>query len=164
MRKLLLLTVPFALCLVSLGMAQTITGSITGTVTDSTGAVVPNVTITATNTSTNLKYDTKTNDAGVYNLQFLPIGQYSLSTDASGFKKTVLGPFGLETNQIARIDISMVVGQVSERVEVTAGSPLLQTESGQTRGVITAQGAPDLPRYGRNITQLTLPAPGAAPP
>src|SRR5258708_11203138 len=128
MRKLLLLTVPFALCLVSIGMAQTITGTITGTVTDSTGAVVPNVTITATNTSTNLKYDTKTNDAGVYNLLFLPIGQYSVSTEAAGFKKTVLGPFSLATTQIARIDISMVVGQVSERVEVTAGAPALVAE------------------------------------
>src|SRR5229473_2610689 len=164
MRKLLLLTVPFALCLVSIGMAQTITGSITGTVTDSTGAVVPNVTITATNTSTNLKYDTKTNEAGVYNLQFLPIGQYSLSTEAAGFKKTVLGPFGLETNQIARIDISMVVGQVSERVEVTAVSPILQTESAQTGAVITAKDAADLPVNGRNFTQLTLLVPGAVTP
>src|SRR5260370_27103688 len=118
MRKLLLLTVPFALCLVSIGMAQTITGPITGTVTDSTGAVVPNVTITATNTSTNLKYDTKTNEAGVYNLQFLPIGQYSLSTEAAGFKKTVLGPFGLETNQIAPIDISIVVAPASQPLHI----------------------------------------------
>src|SRR5260370_7201805 len=101
MRKLLLLAVSFALCLVSIGMAQTITGSITGTVTDSTGAVVPNVTITATNTSTNLKYDTKTNEAGLYNLQFLPIGQYPLSTEAPAFKTTVLGPFGLQTTPIA---------------------------------------------------------------
>src|SRR5258708_80732 len=142
MRKLLLLTVPCALCLVSLGVAQTITGSITGTVTDSTGAVVPNVTITATNASTNLKYDTKTNESGVYNLQFLPIGQYSLATEAAGFKKTVLGPFGLETNQIARIDISMTVGQVSERVEVTAVSPILQTASAHTRASHTRQEPP----------------------
>src|SRR5260370_4280867 len=164
MRKLLLLTVPFALCLVSIGIAQTITGSITGTVTDSTGAVVPNVTITATNTSTNLKYDTKTNEAGVYNLQFLPIGQYSLSTEAAGFKNTVLGPFGLETNQIARIDISMVVGQVSERVEVTAGSPILQTESAPTRAVITAKDAADLPLNCRNFYPVTLPCPRAPTP
>src|SRR5258707_3424268 len=103
MRKLLLLTVPFALCLVSIGIAQTITGSITGTVTDSSGAVVPNVSITATNTSTNFKYDTKTNDAGVYNLQFLPIGQYSLSAEAAGFQKTVLVPFGLDATHIDRL-------------------------------------------------------------
>src|SRR5260370_29633643 len=85
MRKLLLLAVLLTLCLASIGMAQTITGSITGTVTDASGAVVPNVAITATNTSTNLKYDTKTNEAGVYNLQFLPIVQYTLSADAPGF-------------------------------------------------------------------------------
>src|SRR5260370_18899925 len=174
MRKLLLFAVAFALCLVSIGLvsiglvsigsAQTITGSITGTVTDSSGAVVPNVSITATNTSTNFKYDTKTNDAGVYNLQFLPIGQYSLSAEAAGFKKTVLGPFGLETNQIARIDIAMTVGQVSEQVEVTRVSPILQTESAQTGAVITAKDAADLPVNGRNFTQLVLLAPGAVTP
>src|SRR6266850_2753710 len=164
MRKVSLLTILFTLWLASMAVAQTITGSITGTVTDSTGAVVPNVTITATNTSTNLKYDTKTNESGVYNLQFLPIGQYTLSTEAPGFKKTVLGPFALETNQIARVDITMTVGQVTERIEVTAVAPILQTESAQTGAVITAKDASELPINGRNFTQLTLLVPGAVTP
>src|SRR5947209_2882098 len=87
--------------------AQTITGSITGTTVDPSGAPVVNVKIVATNTGTNLTFPTTTNDVGVYNLVFLPVGQYTVSAEAAGFKKTVLGPFALEVNQIARVDVKM---------------------------------------------------------
>src|SRR5215813_1980931 len=76
--------------------SQTITGSITGTVADSSGAVVPNAKITATNLGTNLSYNTSSNTAGVYNLLFLPIGEYNLTVEVPGFKKVAQGPFTLE--------------------------------------------------------------------
>ena len=71
--------------------AQTITGSITGAVIDPSGAVVANVKIVATNTGTNLTFVTTTNDTGVYNLVFLPVGQYTVSAAGQGFKKVTLG-------------------------------------------------------------------------
>src|SRR5260370_28165796 len=90
--------------------AQTITASVTGTVSDPSGAVVPNVKITATNIETNVEHTATTNDSGVYNLLFLAVGQYNLTAQAQGFKKTVVGPFGLEVNQIARVDVKLEVG------------------------------------------------------
>src|SRR5262245_27801222 len=94
--------------------AQTVTGSITGTATDPSGAVVANVKVTATNAGTNLSYSANTNDAGVYNLVFLPVGQYTVAAEARGFKKAVIGPFALEVNQIARLDVKLEVGEVSQ--------------------------------------------------
>src|SRR5918998_1650749 len=82
--------------------AQTITASITGTVSDATGARVPNAKVTATSTGTNLTYTATSNEAGFFNLVFLPIGQYTVESEIQGFKKTVLGPFQLEVNQVAR--------------------------------------------------------------
>src|SRR5438105_14519077 len=84
---------------------QTTTASITGTVTDPSGAVVPNVKVVATNTATNVAYTATTNESGVYNILFLPPAEYNVAAEAQGFKKSVLGPFKLEVNQIARIDV-----------------------------------------------------------
>ncbi len=144
--------------------AQTITGAITGTVTDSSGAVVPNVKVTATNVDTNLAYTALTNDAGVYNLVFVPVGSYTVAAEAPGFKKITLEPIRLEVNRTARVDISMEVGQVTEAVEVTGIAPILQTETTQTGDVITSTQATDLPLNGRNFLSLTLLVPGAITP
>src|SRR5438270_12190932 len=76
--------------------AQTITASITGTVTDPSGAIVPNVKVVATNSATNIANTATTNESGVYNILFLPAGQYNVAAEAQGFKKSVLGPFTLE--------------------------------------------------------------------
>src|SRR6266481_9888000 len=115
--RLVALSVFLALFSVAVS-AQTITASITGTVTDASGAIVPNAKITATNTGTSLSYPATTNQSGVYNLQFLPVGQYNVTAEATGFKKTVLGPFTLEVNQSARVDVALQVGDVTQTVEV----------------------------------------------
>src|SRR5579862_6917621 len=96
------LTAVLLCALSAAAFSQTITGSITGTVTDPTGAVVPNARVTATNLGTNLTYNAVSNTAGSYNLLFLPIGNYNLSVEVTGFKKTVLGPFTLDVDQVAR--------------------------------------------------------------
>ncbi|HUS04779.1 MAG TPA: carboxypeptidase-like regulatory domain-containing protein [Bryobacteraceae bacterium] len=88
--------------LAHVGLAQTITAALTGTVTDTSGAVVPNVKVTATNTSTNVATETTTNNEGIFNLPFLPIGSYTVAAEGAGFKRTVVGPFTLEVNQTAR--------------------------------------------------------------
>jgi hypothetical protein len=143
------------------GVAQTITGSVTGTVTDTTGAVMPGVKITATNTATAMTFPAETNAAGVYNILFLPVGDYTVSAERAGFKKAVLGPFKLEVNQIARADIRMEVGDLSQAVEVTAFAPILQTESTATGDTITSTKLTSLPLNGRNFASLLILIPGA---
>ncbi|HEY2013379.1 MAG TPA: carboxypeptidase regulatory-like domain-containing protein, partial [Bryobacteraceae bacterium] len=141
--------------------AQTITGSITGTVTDPSNAVVANVKVVATNTGTNLTFPTTTNDSGVYNLVFLPIGQYTVTAEAAGFKKVALGPFALEVNQIAKVEIKLEVGEVSQSVEITGIAPILQTESTATGDALTADKLSSIPLNGRNFASLTQLIPGA---
>jgi hypothetical protein len=141
--------------------AQTITGSITGTVTDPAKALVAGARIVATNNGTNLTYSTLTNDAGVYNLLFLPVGQYSVTATAQGFKKEVLGPFALDVNQIAKVDVSLEVGEVTQSVEITGVAPILQTESTQTGDSLTAEKLSSIPLNGRNFVTLTQLIPGA---
>ncbi len=141
--------------------AQTITGAFTGTLTDPSGAVVPGVRVTATNTATNVAHVATANESGIYNLLFLPIGNYTLAAEVSGFKKSTLGPFSLEVNQTARVDIKMEVGDTSQSVEVQAVAPILQTESTQTGETISAAKLTSLPLNGRNFASLTLLVPGA---
>ncbi len=163
LKKLFVSTFVSCLC-ASIGFAQTITATVTGTITDASGAVTPNVSITATNVDTNLRYNTRSNESGVYQLSFLPAGNYTVTAEAAGLKKAVYGPVALEVNQTARVDIAMEVGQVSETVEVTAVAPLLQTENAQTGEQIGARQASNLPLNGRNFTSLTLLVPGAITP
>jgi carboxypeptidase family protein len=144
-----------------IGCAQTVTASITGTVIDSTGASVANVKVTATNTSTAVASTTQTNASGVYNLLFLPVGNYDISAESPGFKKAALGPFKLDVNQIARVDIKLEVGELTQSVEITAVAPILQTESTATGDTITSTKLTSLPLNGRNFASLTLLIPGA---
>ena len=88
----------------SLAPAQTITASITGAASDPSGASVPGANVTATNTETNVRSTTTTNADGIYTFPFLRVGSYTITVEARGFKKSVVGPFTVETNQIARID------------------------------------------------------------
>jgi hypothetical protein len=150
------------MCLVAGALhAQTITASITGTVADPSGAVVPNVKVTATSVETNVAHTATTNDAGVYNLLFLSVGQYTVTAQAQGFKKTVVGPFALEVNQIARVDIRLEVGEASQSIEINDFAPVLQTESTQTGDTLTAKTMSSLPLNGRNFASLTMLIPGA---
>ncbi len=145
----------------SLGIAQNITGSITGTVSDSTGAAVPNAKIVATNAGTGLTYAAQTNGSGVYNLPFLAVGSYNIVAENSGFKKAALGPFTLEVNQIARVNFKLEVGELTQTVEVSSAAPILQTESTATGDAINSTKLTSLPLNGRNFASLTLLIPGA---
>ena len=149
------------LCLAAVSSAQTITGTITGTVSDASGAVVPNVKITATNEGTGVQTTATANRAGIYSLPFLPVGQYTVTAEGAGFKKSVLGPFPVEVNQVVRMDVSLVVGAVAETVEVTAVAPPLQTETTQTGQTLGTKRLTDMPLNGRNIVSAMLLIPGA---
>lgn len=141
--------------------AQTTTASITGTVTDPSGAVVPNVKVIATNSATNIAYTATTNESGVYNILFLPPAAYNVSAEAQGFKKSTLGPFTLEVNQIARIDVKLEVGETTQSVEIQAVAPILETDSTATGGLLTSTKLTSVPLNGRNFVSLALLIPGA---
>jgi hypothetical protein len=144
--------------------AQTITSSITGTVTDATGAVVPNAKVTATNTGTNVAFNTVSTSDGIYTFPFLPVGNYTVSIENTGFKKALIGPFKTEVNQIARVDVQLQVGDTGQTVEVKDVAPVLQTESTQTGDTLNSGKLTSLPLNGRNFVSLTLLIPGAVSP
>jgi len=149
---------------VSSSPAQTVTGTITGTIIDASGAAAPNVGVTAIESATNVRHSTRTTEAGVYTLNFLPVGDYTITAEAPGFKVSTLGPFRLDVNQTVREDIQLEVGQLSERVEVSSTAEILQTENAQTGEIISGRQATELPLNGRNFVSLTLLVPGSINP
>jgi len=108
---------------------QTIFATITGTVTDATGAVVPNVTITATNVATNIKAATRSNESGNYAIAQLKEGTYTLRAEAAGFKEFVAQDIVLVARDVRRVDVTLEVGTVETAVEVSAGATLIETET-----------------------------------
>ena len=161
MHKKICLLVAVLSLLASLAPAQTITASITGTVSDPSGASVPGGNVIATNTETNVHSTTTTNSDGIYTFPFLRVGSYTISVEAKGFKKSVVGPFTVETNQIARIDVKLEIGDTTLTVEVTGVAAMLQTETQATGDTLSSSKLTSLPLNGRNFASLTLLIPGA---
>jgi len=143
---------------------QEVTAAIVGTVVDPTNAPIKNAKVTATDTERGTVYQGETNDAGAYNINRIPVGDYELRVTAQGFQTSVHPAITLVLNQTARIDVQMKVGQVSETVEVTSSAPILKTESTQVDTIIDATTNERLPLASRNYVQLTLLAPGSVTP
>ncbi|MBS1799802.1 MAG: TonB-dependent receptor [Acidobacteria bacterium] len=148
----------------SVAWGQTITGSITGTVTDTSGAAVPGAKVVAANVDTGVQTPTTTNGDGVYTLRFLQIGHYKVNITAQGFSSSTAGPFALEVAQEARIDAKLKVGSLNENVEVTTAAPIIDTENPTTGDAITATMATELPVQARNFANLTTLVAGAVAP
>jgi hypothetical protein len=144
--------------------AQAITGTILGTVADSSGAVLPGVTINATNTGTNQLRTTITNESGGYSLPSLQIGSYRVEAELAGFKKEIRSGITLQLDQRARIDFVMQVGQVSDALEVVAEAPLVQTDDSSIGAVIDYKKVVELPLNGRQFESLVQLVPGAVTP
>ncbi|MGI4757604.1 MAG: carboxypeptidase regulatory-like domain-containing protein [Janthinobacterium lividum] len=159
--KRLLVVAPLFVYATSSLLAQTITGSVTGTVTDPTGAVVPNATVTATNVQTGVSTPTQTNSQGIYNIRFLQIGRYKVTTEASGFSRQTTAEFGLEVQQEARIDVKVSTGSDVQTITVTDTAPIINTEDPTTGATITAAQATELPLQARNFSSLTTLVAGA---
>src|SRR5215831_19136196 len=126
-------------------LAQTERGTITGTVSDPTGAVIPGANVVAVNTETAARYETISTETGNYTLAQLPSGLYQLSVELPGFKKFVRQGLTVQAAQIIRIDVALEVGSNSEEVTVEADAPLLKTESGELSHVVTTKRIDDLP-------------------
>src|SRR5262245_4772974 len=139
--------------------AQTGLGTVTGTVRDPQKAVVRNVSVTLTNTSTNITRKSVTNDEGIYIFGSVPLGPYTLVVESSGFKRWE-GRLELQVGQYAVVDPVMQVGGTQETVNVTGAAPVLQTESGEVADVKDYQRIHQLPLNGRAITTLFDLTPG----
>lgn len=148
-----------ALALLFLGSAlaswsQVDTATITGTVRDTTGAVLPNVTVTATNTDTGIGVAAKSDSQGTYVITPLKIGRYSVSAEASGFQREIRQNIVLDVQQNLRLDFQLRVGSVAQTAEVTSEAPLLETETASLGDVVAAQQVEELPLNGRRYTDL----------
>jgi outer membrane receptor protein involved in Fe transport len=142
--------------------AQTITGSVNGTVTDPTGAVIPNAKVTATNVDTGIETPSTTNVDGIYNIPFLQIGNYKVTVDVSGFATAVYGPFVLETAQIAKIDVKMGLSSAQQKISVESEIvPLLNTETPTLATTLDTRAIENMPLVSRNLIALTMFLPGA---
>ena len=153
------LAVPLGLLLVAglPGYAQTSRATITGIVTDTTGAVVPGVEIIAENTATGLSYRAITNEVGNYNIGALPIGQYELTFASPGFRQLTRRGIRLTSGQIARIDVALELGAVTESLTVTAETAMIETENAQTSEGVQAEVFSELPLSfggGRNMAEF----------
>jgi hypothetical protein len=137
------------------------TGTILGTVTDSTGAIVPNVNVTVTNVGTNSAFRTTTTSSGDFNAPALNPGTYSVTAEAKGFQKSVTTGFSLAVNQKVRIDLVMKPGAVTETLEVTAQAVALDTDSSGLSQLVSQQQVQELPLNGRNFMQLLMVSAGA---
>jgi hypothetical protein len=163
--RLILIT---ALCLIlacGLVVAQTSRGTITGTVADPAGAVIPGATVEAKNTETGGVYQAATTATGNYTLSELPAGVYQLSTSVSGFKQYLRIGITVMAAQVLRIDIALQVGNIAETVTVNADAPLLKTETGDLSHNVASERLDNLPVLGfstqvRNPFAVTQLLPG----
>src|SRR6266516_4637639 len=150
----------FATALVPATFAQTGTSNITGTVRDTTGAVVPGATVTATNEATGVTSTEVTTDSGLYAFSSLPVGAYTITVEKQGFKTLQKTNNRLEVGTPLAADIALEMGQVSETVSVQAGAEQLQTSNATIGNVIEQKAIEALPLNGRNPLTLLLQEPG----
>src|SRR3984885_10921724 len=155
--------VAFALVLFASGrLLAGVTASISGTVTDPSGAVVAGATVTATNVETGVVTTLTTNSQGFYSFQSLPLGTYTINVQQNGFKGYAQTGLVLDVNSALVIDVQLQVGTTTEKVEVSADALHVDTESTQMGEVITGKTMTDVPLVTRSYTDLLSLQPGVA--
>ena len=145
------------------GIAQTQNAQVNGTIMDQQGAVIPGASVTVTNASTQVSRTVTTSAGGIYVITNLQPGIYRLEVSNEGFQRAQSNLISLEVNQIGTVDISLVVGAVTETIEVVAEAAELQSTSAQLGTVVSEEKITDLPLNARNFTQLLTLTPGATP-
>jgi Carboxypeptidase regulatory-like domain/TonB dependent receptor len=153
----------FVCLLVAATAWASITGSISGIVTDPSGAVVPGAAVTAINTATGVKSTIKTDGAGFYNFPNLPVGTYDVEVVQKGFKTYRQTGIVLNANDVLKADVKLELGEVAEKVLVTSEAIHVETQSTQNGEVITSQKMTSVPLNGRDFTNLLSLQPGVVP-
>ncbi len=128
---------------------------ITGRVTDPSGSVVPAAAVTVLNVATGVRYPAKTNDQGYYSVPNLAPGNYQVDVKAAGFKPVVRAGIALQVEQVARVDFTLQLGNVSEQVEVSGAAPLVESETSDVGQVINNKSIVEMPLDGRNAWDLS---------
>jgi hypothetical protein len=141
-------------------LAQVERANIVGTIRDTSGSVIPGVTVKVINQGTNTTTSLETDAAGEYAATNLTPGAYTIDAEKSGFTRKVYRDFVVQVAQVARLDIALEVGAIEQTVEVSGEAPLLQTENSTVGQVISSQPISELPLNGRNLAQLAILAPG----
>src|SRR5438477_7858589 len=153
----------FCVCLISFAaFAQSDRGTMTGTIADTTGGVIPGVSIAATNVETGARYETISTETGNYTLAQIPSGVYQLSAELPGFKRYVRQGITVLVAQTLRLDIALEVGSNTESITITEAAPLLKTESSEVAHNVTSEFLNDLPVLG--IGRLSAGATGIRSP
>ena len=141
--------------------AQAGGAAIQGTVTDSSGAVIPGAAITVTNNETNLQRTVTSNSAGLYSLPNLPPGRYRVQVSMAGFQTNVRENFALVVGQQLVLNTALEVGEITQQVTVTGEAPLVNTSTAQVSGLVAEREVKDLPLNGRSFDNLITLNPGA---
>jgi len=139
--------------------AQSSNGSISGTVTDASGGLLPGVTVTALNTATGLSRSTVSNPVGHYDIPLLPPGNYSVSSELSGFQPVKYDRIVVNVGSDSSVNFKLTQG-VSESVTVTAAAPLVDTTRSEVSSVVNEKAIANLPTNGRNFIDFVLTTPG----
>jgi len=142
--------------------AQKITGTISGVVSDPTGAVVANATVTITNVATGLARTATTSEIGEYSAPDLPNGTYRIVVQAPNFMESVVEKVEVHVASTALVNVQLKLGSASEQVTVEANAIQVQTDSAQLGEVVLGQQVKDLPLNGRNFVELTQLQPGVS--
>ncbi len=161
--RLLLATTLTALFCIHSAFAQTATGTINVVAEDSTQAVVPRVAVTVTNKGTGLTRRGSTGELGEFQATFLPAGEYTISVQADGFKRSTLASFTLQVDQNSTVRLTLTPGDVVETIQVTESTPLLEADTSSLGQVIENRKILDLPLNGRNPFALGLLAGNTTP-
>src|SRR5262245_18853070 len=160
--KVPLLALSLTLCLALVGatfgtaFGQAVYGSIFGMVTDSSGAAVPNATVTITNTGTNVSETTRTNGSGNYNQTRLMPGTYRVKVEAPSFKAAVVETVVVNVDTASTVNLTLQAGQVTEQITITADAPLLKTDRADVATMFETKQISDLPILDRNFTKFIL--------
>ena len=143
-----------------LSFAQTVTGTLSGTVTDATGAVIPNTQVTAKNLETSFSRSVTTNGEGYFNMPFLPLGTYEVTADVKGFQKTVKQGVAVELNKNTVSNFKLDIAGSTAEVTITGDTPQIETTTGELKHSLDAQRIEDTPLAGRNFLSLVEQIPG----
>ena len=140
------------------------TGTITGTVTDPSGAVVPKAKVIVRNEGTNATRDAESNEDGDYTVALLPPGRYRVTAESAGFRRSVFHGVILDVDQTVRLDFPLQVGAITEEVNVTDTPPIVQTDTSTLGQVVNNRLVQDLPLNERNFLSFALLVPGSQLP
>ena len=146
----------FSFVMLATVFAQLPTATILGVVKDSSGAVVPDVALTARNVDTGQTRNTSTDANGAYRFSAMPVGNYEVRAEKAGFNASVQSGLTLTVSQEAVVNITLQVGSAAQTVSVTAEAPLVNTTSGSLGGLVSEDKVADLPLNGRNYIDLTM--------